>query len=139
MRAAEHWALDSVRPEGPLYSLALKCSGAALSSPSRRLMAARATCPRALALALAALLPSCAAAQCSPNFILGSSSDFFVLPAASALNPVGVDVVVSRPETCAMLARSSGSLRCAPSTLTFTDPLTGSTLYYASTNAAAAE
>ena len=76
---------------------------------------------------------------CSANVILGSSLDYEVLAATDPLNTFGADVVVATKGVCDKLTRSSGSLRCAPSTLTFTDPLTGSTLYYASTNAAAAE
>ena len=43
---------------------------------------------------------------------------FFQLPAAAAENSLGYSVVVAPQSTCSMLARSSGTLRCAPATLT---------------------
>ena len=51
-------------------------------------------------------------------------SQYTVLPASSPFNTQGVDLVVARPEICAKLSRSSGTLRCSSSTLSFVDPIT---------------
>ena len=68
--------------------------------------------------------------QCSASVILGSSTDYDVLGAGSSLNSFGADIVVARPDSCTKLSRSSGSLRCSPSTLQYTDPQTGLLMTY---------
>ena len=60
---------------------------------------------------------ACAAAQ-----------GFATLAASDAANPLGVSVVVAPRSTCDMLARSSGSLRCAPGPLTAT--VAGAPVFY---------
>ena len=67
---------------------------------------------------------------CSDNVILGSSTDYAVLAAGDALNTLGVDVIVARPDTCTKLSKSSGTLRCSPSTFQYTDPATGLVMKY---------
>ena len=67
---------------------------------------------------------------CSDTVILGSSTDYAVLAAGDALNTLGVDVIVARPDTCTKLSKSSGTLRCSPSTFQFTDPATGLVMKY---------
>jgi len=67
---------------------------------------------------------------CSANTILGSSTDYAVLPASSAFNTQAVDVVVARADVCTKLSRSSGTLRCSPSTLQYTDPQTALVMSY---------
>ena len=67
---------------------------------------------------------------CSDTVILGSSTDYAVIAAGDALNTLGVDVIVARPDTCTKLSKSSGTLRCSPSTFQYTDPATGLVMKY---------
>jgi hypothetical protein len=53
---------------------------------------------------------------------------FATLDVSDAANPLGHSVVVAPQTTCDKLARSSGSLRCAPGTLTTS--FSGVPVYY---------
>ena len=62
-----------------------------------------------------------------PTFSSGSGAGtcpavqgFATLSASDTANPLGYAIVVAPQSTCTMLARSSGTLRCAPATLTTT-------------------
>ena len=56
----------------------------------------------------------------SANAACAAVQGFVTLAASDAANPLGYTVAVAPQSTCSMLSRSSGSLRCAPATLTTT-------------------